>query len=107
MALSDRSGLIWGVRLADAKYCDEDWLERLAADDPLWLHLDLADARARDWLKGRREIPAEACELLLGSEVRIHVELLPGAFAAVLGDLYHDFDFDPERLGVLRLYVDA
>jgi zinc transporter len=33
--------------------------------------------------------------------------VLPGAILAVLGDLYHEFDFDPERLGTVRLYVDA
>jgi zinc transporter len=103
----DGSGLICGFRLVDASPVADALPQEVSADDPLWLHLNLTDSRSRAWLNQRPDIPEEARDLLLGSEARVHVEVLPGAVAAVLGDLYHDFDLDPERLGTLRLYVDA
>src|ERR1041384_5145078 len=79
-----------------------------AASDPLWIHVNLTDSRARVWLAQQQAVlPDEARDLLLGSDARVHVQVLPGAIVAVLGDLYHDFDLDPERLGSLRLYLDA
>jgi zinc transporter len=35
------------------------------------------------------------------------LQVFPGGFVAVLGDLHHDFDADPEGFGSLRVYVDA
>lgn len=99
--------MICGFRLATRTACDADSPEEPSESQPCWLHFNLSDSRARSWLQARSEMPEEARELLLGANARIHVELLPGAIAAVLGDLYHDFDHDPERLGTLRLYVDS
>jgi zinc transporter len=101
------SGLICGFRLATPAILDGDFPERLSRDEPHWLHFNLSDSRARDWLKGRSELPEEARDLLLDAGSRIHVHVLPGAIVAVLGDLYHDFEHDPERLGTLRLYLDS
>lgn len=103
----DGSGLICGFRLTDAAPCSDALPGDVSADDPLWLHLNLTDSRARAWLTQRSDVAEEARDLLLGADARVHVEVLPGGVAAVLGDLYHDFDLDPERLGTLRLYVDA
>jgi zinc transporter len=72
-----------------------------------WLHFNLSDTRAREWLAVRAPLPERARELLLGSDARIQLEVQPGSLTAVLGDLYHDFDNDPERLGTLRLYLSA
>lgn len=101
------SGLICGFRLAGPTPCEEDWQSGLGADETRWLHFNLSDSRGRGWLKSRTDLPEEALELLLGGDNRIHLEVLPGAVIAVLGDLYHDFEDDPERLGTLRLYLDA
>jgi zinc transporter len=106
--LSYGSGLICGFKLDAAEACDEDWSSSPdVRNGPRWLHFNLSDSRARAWLKSRKDLPEEALDLLLDADPRIHLEVLPGGIAAVLGDLYHDFDDDPERLGSVRLYVDA
>jgi zinc transporter len=101
------SGLICGFRLTALTAYDDDWQNEVEADQPSWLHFNLSDTRAREWLKARTDLPDEARELLLGADQRIHLEQLERGFAAVLGDLYHDFDDDPERLGTLRLYLSS
>lgn len=101
------SGLIYGFRLATPALVDDVLPDQAARGEPRWLHFNLSDSRARDWIKAQTELPAEARELLLDADPRIHVDALPSGIAAVLGDLYHDFDHDPERLGTLRVYVDG
>jgi zinc transporter len=100
------SGLICGFRLATSQLIDDDDAA-VAKSEPRWLHFNLSDSRGRDWIKSQADLPEEVRELLLDADVRVRVEVLPGAIVAVLGDLYHDFDHDPERLGTLRVYVDA
>lgn len=104
MASSYGSGLICGFRLAGPSACDEQ------ADpeetSPRWLHFNLSDSRAREWLKGQSDLPDDARDILLNTDPRIHLEVLPASITAVLGDLFHDFDDDPERLGTIRLYLD-
>lgn len=107
MTVAEDSGLICGFRLSVPASLGTALPEQLSAADPHWIHLNLTDSRARAWLGQRRELSEEARELLLGTDPRVHVQLLPEGVAAVLGDLHHDFDFDPEQLGTLRLYWDA
>jgi zinc transporter len=52
-------------------------------------------------------VPEEQRDLLLETDKRIHLQIFPESFVAVLGDLHHDFDADPEGFGALRVYVDA
>jgi zinc transporter len=75
---------------------------------PMWLHFNLADARARRWLEQQADISSAALKALLEREPRIHLETLDEgrALVAVLGDLHHDFGRDPEGLGTLRLHLD-
>ncbi|HYQ14466.1 MAG TPA: CorA family divalent cation transporter [Polyangiaceae bacterium] len=107
MATGDDSGLICGFRLSRPAPLGDALPSGPAQGDPLWVHVNLTDTRARAWLAQRRELPEEARELLLGTDARVHVEVLDEGIVAVLGDLYHDFDLDPERLGTLRLYLDS
>ena len=107
MASSYGSGLICGFRLATPELVDEGLTDDSVEGEPRWLHFNLSDSRGRAWVKAQPDLPDEARELLLDADPRIRVDVLPGGIAAVLGDLYHDFDLDPERLGTLRLYVDA
>lgn len=106
MADSYGSGLICGFSLSSPKLADDHLPVAAAPGEPRWLHFNLSDSRARDWIQAQSELPEEARELLLNADPRIHVDVLSGAITAVLGDLYHDFDHDPERLGTLRLYLD-
>jgi len=100
------SGLICGFRLVGPTACDEQGAEADNGAEPHWLHFNLSDSRAREWLKGRNQLPEEARDLLLNGDARIRLDVLPGGITAVLGDLFHDFDDDPERLGTMRLYLD-
>lgn len=104
MASSYGSGLICGFRLAGPSACDEQG----DANDssPRWLHFNLSDSRAREWLKGQSELSDDARDTLLNADARIRLDVLPAGVTAVLGDLFHDFDDDPERLGTIRLYLD-
>lgn len=76
------------------------------AGSPVWLHFNLADARACRWLAGCEWLPQPARDLLLDTDEHIHLGAAGPGFAGVIGDLHHDFDDDPEGLGVLRIYVD-
>jgi zinc transporter len=62
--------------------------------------------RAQKWIAACEQIPAQARELLLDSDSHIRMETAGRGFAGVLGDLHFEFDADPDRLGVMRLYVD-
>ena len=86
--------------------------ERLLTDDagrqPRWLHFNIANARARQWLQSQEQIPEEARELLLGSDRRIRAGVVDDALMAVLGDVNHDFLENPdEGFDIMRVYLDA
>jgi zinc transporter len=110
----DTGGLICGFRLhADAPAEALHWDvgagangELPEADErPLWLHFNFADTRADRWIAECEHIPPAARELLLENDPRIRLEPLGNGLAGVLGDLHHDFEINPEGLGVLRIYI--
>jgi zinc transporter len=72
-----------------------------------WMHLNLNDRRARQWIEQRANLPAAAQEVLLDANSRIRVQILGDGLIAVLGDLHHDFKGEPEGFGVLRVYLDG
>jgi zinc transporter len=110
--LPDTRGLICGFQLRESG-TSEMLRWDLASDPnkgfegPVWLHFSLADVRAKKWISSCDRIPARAREILLDSDPHILLETTDRGFAGVLGDLHYEFDNDPDRLGVMRLYVDA
>ena len=70
------------------------------------MHFTLSDARAHRWIAAQTSLPEVARATLVETDPRIHVQMLPRGFVAVLGDLHHDFSGDPENFGVLHVYVD-
>ncbi|HET8710062.1 MAG TPA: CorA family divalent cation transporter [Spongiibacteraceae bacterium] len=106
----DSGGLICGFRLQlqgtaqplkwDAKF-NPDTIE-----EPVWLHFNLADTRATNWIATCEAIPPDARDLLLDHEEQARHEVADNGIALVIGDLHHDFSGDPEGLGTLRLYID-
>ena len=110
--LPDTKGLICAFQLRRNGTCEAlNWdiandLNR-EFDGPIWLHFNLADVRAKKWIERCEQIPARAREILLSLDVHIRLEAVDAGFAGVLGDLHFEFDNDPERLGVIHLYVDA
>ncbi len=100
----DRRGLVCGYALSDSKPVH---LDRIAecGEAPLWLHFNIADARARKWLTEQAELPAPALDLLLEPHPRVRVTLVAGGVGAILHDLHHDFRDDPEQFGELRFSI--
>ncbi len=109
--LPDTRGLICGFRLrvngtAEALSWDctseSDW----SSEGAVWLHFSLADVRAKKWIKACPRLPDRAREILLDTDPHIRLESIDNGFAGVLGDFHFEFDNDPDRLGVMRLYID-
>lgn len=95
------SGLIRGVdhrRMATALG---------APEGTVWLHFNLADNRARQFLAACAWLPDDAREVLLGDGDHVQLERCGDGVTGILGDLHHDFGNDPRAIGVLRLYADA
>ncbi len=110
--LPDTRGLICGFQLREDGIPEPlNW--DIASDPnrkfdrPVWLHFNLADVRVKKWIDACERIPARAREILLNTDVHIRLEAADCGLAGVLGDLHFEFDNDPERLGVIHLYVDA
>lgn len=106
----DSEGLICGFALHPEHTEVLTWNAQARADigatPPRWLHFNLADTRACHWIDAYTTIPEDARELLLDSDTHIRCEMFEQGIALVIGDLHHDFNGDPEGLGVLHVYVD-
>jgi len=107
----DTGGLICGFMLQPrgaALPVQWDAATRASASfaQPVWLHFNLADARACNWIAACEALPLAARELLLDHDAHVRHELLERGLALVIGDLHHDFNDDPEGFGTLRLYID-
>jgi zinc transporter len=109
--IPDRNGLICGFTLDATQKAKP--LALYAADnrkalppEPHWLHFNLADTRATNWIHACTPIPEDARELLLDSDAHIRSENFDHSLALIIGDLFHNFKDDPEDLGVLRVYLD-
>ena len=105
----DDGGLICAFRLGPVEPLDDETvrLRPEAGDRPFWLHFNLSDARARRWIQDDSRLASGIVEALLEPDPRIHVEIVDDGLVAVLADLHHDFDGDPEGFGQFRLYADA
>lgn len=77
-----------------------------SATGPIWLHFNLADTRAANWIAACEAIPDDARDLLLDHDALARYEVAENGLALVIGDLHHDFNGDPEGFGTLRLYID-
>jgi zinc transporter len=99
------NGLICAFDLHDASPRGDETLDDGPRERPVWLHFNLAHARARAWLRQREGLPDAAREVLLDEDSRIRVEMLPDGLVAVLGDIDHDFSGATEGFGVMRIYV--
>jgi zinc transporter len=105
-ALADDEGLVCAFQLAPFVQRRDGALRDDAAT-PIWVHLNLNDARARRWVHDRAGLPAEAHEQMMSAETRVHVEVLGDGFVAVLADLEHDFHGRAAGFHHLRLYLDG
>jgi zinc transporter len=75
--------------------------------DWIWLHLALADHRARRFLEQFSEMPQEARELMLSPEDRIQLHLTPRGAYGLLPDIERDFADHSLGAGRLVFWFDA
>jgi zinc transporter len=113
VALPDDHGLIAGfVFRAEKLPVAIGWKELAQLADACrggfaWLHFNLSDVRAQEWIRHGGFLPKEASDLILATDSRIRLDLLGSGIAGVLRDLHHDFDLDPENLGLVRFHIQA
>jgi len=82
-------------------------LAEVSAGGLAWLHFNLTDVRAREWLSRGGVLSPAAAGFLVAPERRIGLDRLDQAITGVLADLHHDFDLDPESVGVIRFVAEA
>jgi len=96
---------VWAYGLVSGEALGSESLTE-AAEEPVWLHFNLTDARARRWLATEAGLSDAAVAVMLDSQPRVRLQVVPDGFVAILVDLHHDFRGDPEGFGELRLFVD-
>jgi zinc transporter len=105
------AGLMFGFLFKDGRASrlhDEVLAAGLARGyDWVWLHLSLADHRARRFLESFEEIVPDARELLLGPEDRIQIHLTAAGGWGILPDLERDFDDEAVGSGRLGFWLDG
>ncbi len=105
--VADSHGLICAFGLAPLVPLEREALDRVAPERPIWLHFNLVDRRARDWLKEEGNLPETALEALLEDDAHVHVQTWPYGFVAVLRDLEHQTAGLQARFSTFAVYVDA
>jgi len=106
VSAAETDALICAFRLAPNAALGPEVLDLLPSiEGPLWLHFNVLDNRARRYFEKLPDLDEEGRAMLLGNETRIQARVLDDGFIAILGDLHHDFNLDPEAFGTIRVYV--
>jgi zinc transporter len=97
-------GLVWAFRLHGDGVAESLAINvpiEFTHDGRLWLHFNLTDARARQWLAAA-EIPALARDLLLSKDNYQQLHAADDCLYGVFSDLVRDIDDATEETGFLR-----
>lgn len=97
-------GLVWAFRLhqdGSAEPLPVDAPIEPSRDGRLWLHLNLADARARTWL-ATLHIPQLARDLLLSNDRFQQIHIIDNCVYGVFSDLVRSIDAPTEETDFLR-----
>lgn len=105
--VQDDEGLICAFELAPLAAVGPEALKARELARPVWLHFNLADRRARDWLTEHGDLPGPTLDAFLDLDPHIHLQVLPEGLVAVLGDLSYGFDAGDDGFGTLAVYVDS
>jgi zinc transporter len=104
------AGLVFGYLFhgeSGVRVSDETLARHLShGHDWTWLHLALADHRARRFLESFGEMPAPARELMLAPEDRIQLHLTPTGAYGLLPDIERDFADHSLGAGRLAFWFD-
>jgi len=105
------AGLVFGFLFhggRSQRVSDETLAEHLGdTHDWTWLHLALADHRARRFLEHFTDMPQETRELMLSQEDRIQLHLTPQGAWGLLPDIEKDFADQSLGPGRLVFWFDA
>lgn len=102
-------GLVWAFRIhangsPQALHVDEPIA--FAHDGLLWLHFNLADARALQWLgPANLQVPAQARSLLLSKDTYQQLHTIDDCVYGVISDLLRDVGEATEDTGYLRFVM--
>jgi zinc transporter len=98
---------VWAFRLhsdGSAEALPVDMPIPFTHDGRLWLHFNLADARARDWL-AVADIPAMARELLISKDNYQQLHTICDCIYGVFSDLVREVTKPTEETGFLRFVM--
>ncbi|MBV5275082.1 MAG: hypothetical protein JZU52_16045 [Lamprocystis purpurea] len=105
--LHDDGGLIFGFQLQSQGPAAALDLHALSALQPpegcVWLHFNLNDRRAVEWVNACAWLSPESRDFLLSSEHNTRIEATGRTIAGVLSDVLAD---NPEEFGAFRFYAD-
>lgn len=105
------AGLVFGFHVAGAAahpVIDETLTHAFAAAGGwLWLHLSLADQRARRFIETLAPAPPDARALMLSGEDRIQIHLTDTGAWGILPDIERDFDDHSLGSGRFAFWLDG
>jgi zinc transporter len=113
---SDKFGLICGFQftpgaagVAVGLDAALDWLRggpaQGAGDGFVWLHFNLSDAAAEDWIAGHLGVAPEFFEALHEGSRSTRIEDAKDTLIAVVNDVAYEFAFDPSEIETLWVNV--
>lgn len=100
-------GLVWAYAFdADgrARGLDESGLGAVLASGAewVWLHFNLADQRARDWIEAQAPLPESAKEVLLDVDDHLCLIAADDALTGVFADFRRELDHDTRDIARLK-----
>ena len=102
-------GLVWAFRIhsdGSPELLPVDQPIAFAHDGLLWLHFNLADARALQWLTpANLQVPSQARALLLSKDTYQQLNTVDDCVYGVISDLRRDIGEATEDTGYLRLIM--
>src|SRR6195256_1731226 len=102
-------GLVWAFRIHSDGSSEPQAIDRpiaLAHDGLLWLHFNLADARALQWLASADlRAPTQARALLLSKDTYQQLHTTDDSVYGVISDLLRDIAEATEETGYLRFVM--
>ncbi len=108
-AVAPVPGLVWAFRIhsnGSPEILPVDQPIAFAHDGLLWLHFNLADARAQQWLTpANLRVPAQARTLLLSKDTYQQLHTVDDCVYGVISDLLRDIAEATEDTGYLRFIM--
>ena len=107
----ERPGFLYSYRLEPSgqgvPLSVDDVLAWSPAAGKAWVHLDVADRGACDWLIGKSGLPSGAVDILLAEETRPRFVSFDEGFVVVLRGVNTNPGDDPEDMVSVRLWIDS